>query len=229
MRSWRILTLLPFLITVPALAQSWFETGDAGSLPSIAQAVGTPGPIDVILGNLDSLTDVDMYLFMIVDPLNFSARTIETGFSITDPQLFLFNASGLGVYMNDDGNGVAPQSFLEAGDPLGPLSAGIHYLAIGWWNNEPASFLGLVFEQGVGTNGPDPIGGAAPVFAWNDDVTGRIDLPTLYQIELTGVVGIPEPATLWLVGLALALPAWRRYRPPGGEATRRTSNRTAAL
>jgi hypothetical protein len=151
---------------------------------------------------------------------NKSAMTLDTGFSVTDPQLFLFDATGFGIYMNDEGNGLAGQSFLEAGDPLGPLSAGSYYLAIGWWDNEPFSPLGRIFEEGTGTNGPDPVGGGAAIDSWNDDVIGRLDQPTAYQIALTGVGGAAEPAVvlepsslaLLGAGLSLALIRMRRRR-----------------
>ena len=173
----------------------------AGRFPATAQTVEGAGPVDVILGNLTSLTSVDTYRFKIVDPLNFSAMTTDTPFNVSDPQLFLFNKFGWGVYMNDDFSG--SQSQLEAGHPRGPLVAGIYFLAIGWFDNEPFSGLGRIFGDGSGTNGRDPVGGAGPVSSWNDDVSGRIDLPTSYEIRLTGVEAVPEPGAFWLMASAV--------------------------
>jgi hypothetical protein len=190
----------------------WFEIGSAGRLPATAQtAIGT-GPLDVILGNLESLTEADMFLIWIVDPLVFSAITVDTGFNVNDPQIFLFDNAGLGVYMNDDYAGGGGQSQLPAGHALGPARAGLYYLAIGWWDNEPLSAAGRVFADGSDVMGPDPVGGASPVIGWNDDVTGRIDLPTLYQIDITGAELIPEPRTWLLLGAGLAALALRRRK-----------------
>ena len=214
------LAFVPLLATVLALSSQawgsvvWVETG-AGRLPPTAEIVDAPDTVDSIVGNLNELTEVDMYAVLLSDPPTFSARTLESPFNVSDPQLFLFDSSGHGVYMNDDGDGMGSQSFLEPGHPFGPTSPGLYYLAIGWWDNEPLSALGLIFAGDPGTNGPDPIGGGDPVESWNDDVLGRIDLPTAYQIELTGVgpfAQTPEPSSLALVGVALSISLIRARR-----------------
>ena len=94
------------------------------------------------------------------------------------------------------------QSLLPAGHLYSPVSPGLYYLAIGWWDNEPFSSTGRIFAatNPTGTNGPDfGAGGADPIASWNNYVLGRIDLSTNYQIELTGATGVPEPGTLLLV------------------------------
>jgi hypothetical protein len=207
----------PKLTTIPALAVClaisshvrgaviWLETG-AGRLPSTAEIVDTTEEVTSIFGNLMELTEVDMYGIFVSDPGSFSATTLGGVLNIPDPQLFLFDSSGRGVYMNDNGDGIGAQSHLEAGDPFGPTSPGLYYLAIGWFNNEPLSSLGNIFNEGSGTNGPDPIGGAEPIESWNDDVVGRVDSPTAYEIRLTGVGPFsrtPEPSSLALLGAGL--------------------------
>jgi hypothetical protein len=76
-------------------------------------------------------------------------------------------------------------------------------LAIGRFDNEPYSLSSRIFSDGVGTNGPDPVGGLLPIDSWDDNVVGRIDFPTSYRILLTGAefASVPEPAslTLWSV------------------------------
>jgi hypothetical protein len=217
----RILPLVfcVLLVARPSLATpfTWTEVGSAGDLPATANVTAGGGPLQAILGNLLDILEVDMYLIKVANPVLFSAATEDGVFNVSDPQLFLFNDTGRALYMNDDGQGLGSQSMLPPGDPLGPLVAGLYYLAIGWYDNEPLSALGQMFVNGNGTNGPDPVGGGSPVIAWNGDVTGRQDLPTAYSIRLTGAEfsTVPEPSTLWLVAagvaaLARRLPIGRR-------------------
>jgi hypothetical protein len=131
----------------------------------------------------------------------------------------------MGVYMNDDADG--SQSMLPAASPLGPKSVGIYYLAIGWFDNEPFSTAGRIFSDSSDTNGPDPAGGGLPISYWNGDVFGRPDLPTQYEIDLTGANFVPEPGTVILLVLPLAALALRRSRGcPGRQPqSRSTTNR----
>jgi hypothetical protein len=115
--------------------------------------------------------------------------------------------------MNDDGG--TSQSVLPAGHPNGPMIAGLYYLAISRFNNDPFSIAGNIFPtDAVDTTGPVSPGGASPVTSWNDDVLPVIDFETAYGIELTGVAFIPEPGTMLLSGFGLlaALVRLRRLR-----------------
>ena len=212
---------------VPASAGPIFiESGDAGSLVATANDTTGSGVLSTIFGNLfapdpfDSAFDVDLYKIFIADPLSFSASTVNSpGLNVSDPQLFLFDSNGIGVYMNDDDesglNG--SQSNLPAGHAFGPASAGSYYLAIGWWNNEPLdALLNPIFEDvnGFGVNGP--AAGSGALEAWDNNVLQRPDLETAYEIRLTGVGSaeavVPEPATLVLLATGLAGVAHRRLR-----------------
>jgi hypothetical protein len=225
--------VLAVFMAAAGLADIWIEAGDAGR--ELATANVTVGAVlDSIFGSLsapdplDAAFDVDLYLINISDPLNFSASTVNApGFYVSDPQLFLFSSAGLGVYMNDDDesglNG--SQSALPAGHPFGPVTAGLYYLGIGWFNNEPFSAGGPIFSSAspIGTNGPDVgLGGTDPLLGWDDNVLQRIDLETAYEIHLTGAVAaVPEPATIAMVATVFAaflvmlrrtrLPSHRRY------------------
>jgi hypothetical protein len=200
-------------VTASAAAAPLLEVGDAGDLPGTALL--TDVGLDAILGNLsapdpnDAIFDIDMYGLQIMDPFGFSASTVGSpGLNVEDPQLFLFTAAGVGVFMNDDD----PSGLNGSQSALGPLpvgfGAGLYYLAIGWWDNEPLSAIDdLIF---------DPISSLAaspdPVASWNNDVLLRIDSPTAYQINLTGTVAVPEPATLTLMALGVAGALVRRRR-----------------
>jgi hypothetical protein len=228
--AWTIALLLG--LAVPSWADAiWVETGDAGDLPTSAQDLLGDGVFTTILGNLaspdpfGSAFDIDLYRFYLSDPASFGASTVNSpGFYVSDPQLFLFDASGHGVYMNDDDesglNG--SQSALPSGHPFGPVSIGLYYLAIGWWDNEPLDALGsLIFDNAslFGTNGPAL--GSGKLAFWDQNVLLRPDLETAYEIRMTGVTTpIPEPGTFVLVAVGLLGVARRRMNLKRRSASR---------
>src|SRR5262245_9837614 len=89
-------SLCAVLLSGVALAATWTEAGSAGRLPATAQNTTGAGALDEIVGNLLALTEVDMYLIRIGAPAIFSASTEDSPLNVPDPQLFLFNAAGLG-------------------------------------------------------------------------------------------------------------------------------------
>jgi hypothetical protein len=166
------------LLAIPASAQgvTVTESGDAGSLPASAQtSTGVP---TLITGALQSPGDEDVYRICLSGGGSFSASTV--GSALFDPQLFLFDASGRGVYANDDFVGL--QSTLPAGHPLTPTAAGTYYLAITSFNNDPLSSGGPIFGFDFPIQAPDGPGGGSPVSGWTDQGfdTGA------YRITLTG-------------------------------------------
>ena len=196
----------------PAAAAPFLEIGDAGDLPGTALLAVVNGQLDAILGNLsapdpnDDVFDIDLYGLQITDPVAFSASTVGSpGLNVDDPQLFLFTSAGLGVFMNDDD----PSSQNGSQSALGPLpvgfGAGMYFLAIGWFDNEPLSAFGALIFDAI--TSPDPVA------SWNNDVLQRIDSPTAYQINLTGTVApVPEPSTVTLTALGIGGALWRRRR-----------------
>jgi Bacterial pre-peptidase C-terminal domain len=166
------------LLAIPSTAHgvTVTESGDAGSLPSSAQS--STGVPTLITGVLENSGDEDVYRVCLTGDGTFSASTV--GSALVDPQLFLFDASGRGVYANDDFVGL--QSTLPAGNPLTPTAAGTYYLAITSFNNDPLSSGGPIFGFGFPIQGPDGPGGGSPVTGWTDEgfASGA------YQITLTG-------------------------------------------
>lgn len=114
-----------------------FEPQDTGSLPATAQVVTTPS-LTRIEGFLDT-NDVDMYRLDICDPVSFSASLISNAFF--DTQLFLFDAGGKPIWMNDDQPGTASKaSILQANlesPPLALVPAGNYFLAVSSYDQDP--------------------------------------------------------------------------------------------
>ena len=200
----------------------WIEgPADAGDLTSTAQSTTGGGALTSILGKLDvpfsfdDYLDIDLFKIFIDDVVSFSATTVENiPVNVSDPQLFLFNALGNGVFMNDDGVGIGSQSAL--GPLPGGFGAGLYFLAIGWWDNEALDAANqLLFDSltGLAT-------AAGPLAGWNGDVLGRQDPPVDYEILLTGATPVPEPVTLALFGAGLAAVFARRRSTSSRPASR---------
>jgi len=211
MKKLIIICALAVLITASGNAfAAWTEVGDAGELPGTAQVVSGGGPLTGINGTIYIYEDADMYQIYISDAPGFSAEVTVTNF---DTQLFLFDASGMGVYANDDNGTILEPSLLPAGHPLGPASVGIYYLAISAWDYDPSSSGGLIFPNDdlywtevVGPTGP---GGGSPISFWSggdEDSTGD------YYIALTGARYIPAPGAILLGSIGVGLVGWLRRR-----------------
>jgi hypothetical protein len=209
-------------LVFPGLADTIVANG-AGSLPGSAQDLSGDLYLSGITGTLSFPDGVNVFKIDILNPLDFSAFTIPAGaFGVPDPELFLFNASGLGVYENDDTTTSNTQACLPSADALnpcppsrdglGPLTPGIYYLAITRSANSPLSNSGFIFSPSLSTDvvGPDlTAGGGDPVNGWDNGVnTGpNFDL-TQYDIQINDT---PEPATWPMLTAALvALMLFRR-------------------
>ncbi|SEP35388.1 PEP-CTERM protein-sorting domain-containing protein [Nitrosovibrio sp. Nv6] len=212
-----IVVLSLLLLGKSSYATTFTEIGDTGNLPGTAQIASVVGLLTEIHGTLSPADGdaQDMYLIHIAGSGTFSATTVGgIGF---DSELFLFDASGKGVYANDD---VASRDFapstLPAGNPLTPITAGDYYLAITQCCSAPISSGGQIFTI-AGPNhralsGPTGAGGDSPVTGYSG---GFVQIPTLggpYQIFLTGahftgthaaVVSEPHTFALMLAGLGM--------------------------
>jgi hypothetical protein len=180
---------------IPVYAVDWTELPDAGDLPGTAQV--TSGPVNqalnTISGTIANTQDVDLYKIFIPNPSAFSASTTGGDSPPFDAVLALFNANGLGVYLNDDGAFNVGDPLLPAAHPLGPSSSGIYYIAI--FSDETLPFSGagvsindLIFPipQAPYTQvlGPTGGGGGIPVSGWATE--GVFSLSAGYQVNLTG-------------------------------------------
>jgi hypothetical protein len=188
--------LLALLVFEPSThAASWTEIGDAGSVPGTAQIPTGVGALDTILGTI-GFGDVDMYQIFVTGGGTFSAAASGAFPGFLDPQLYLFDSTGRGVYAND--NEFPPNPFfspgravLPAGHPLTPLAPGIYYLAISGIDLEPVSSGGFIFPclictptAVVGSTGP---GGGSPITDWS----GLPFTAGSYTITLTGAEFTP--------------------------------------
>ncbi len=189
---------------------NWTEIGDAGNLPGVAQAVTGGGALNTISGTIGSGDVADMFLINIVNPLAFTASASGS----IDPQLFLFDTLGLGIMSNDDG-GPGLAALLPAGDINGPTTAGLYYLAISDFDQDPTSVSGLIFPNGFGSvYGPTGPGGTDPISGWDPAIISE----GTYTIELSGVapVGcpttVPAPGALLLGSLGMSIVSWVKIR-----------------
>jgi hypothetical protein len=187
---------------------NWTEIGDAGDLPFSAQAVTGGGALTSITGTLGN-PDADMYQIYISNPAGFSASATYTG-AFVDPQLFLFDQVGMGVYANDD-DGVSLNSLLPAANINSPTTPGMYYLAISAYDFDPVSAGGLLIFPSTpfnGVFGPTGPGGGSPVGSWSGLAFSGGD----YIINLTGAAPIPAPGAILLGGIGAGLVSWLRRR-----------------
>lgn len=230
-RSVLVVALAAGVLAAPAaFGEDWVEprSNDAGRVPETAlvpTAEQEGLPLDAISGVLEQFdqgrgvpltpTDgQDMFAIWIADPAGFSARAIPVGSTLTNPQLFLFDANGFGVLANRDF-----QTF-DQYPRLGPVAddgtftlttPGLYYLAISGVGSDPfsGSTMSPIFNFGVPIeiSGPDGPGGMSPLVDWTDP-----SMYGSYYIELTGVTFAPAPGAGVLAAMGAAAAMRRRRR-----------------
>jgi hypothetical protein len=214
--------LLGIALVVPGFADVAIASG-AGELPGTAQDLSGDASLSEIQGTLVSPDFISMFKIDILYPGDFSAQTIlPFAFGVQDPVLFLFDASGLGVYMNDDQSDdptTGTQSCLpssDSGNPcaspsggLGPLTPGIYYLAITfsqnlpWDSSDTYNFLSSFSSTDV--LGPDSTAGA--IAGWYIEASVPDFDDAQYDILITDA---PEPAAWTLIAVVAAFVLFRR-------------------
>ncbi len=226
--------------TATASGPKWDEMGDAGSLPGsgqITMGIGTLGFINGGLGSsalFGGFDFEDMFLINIVDPENFRVTTdpadeigMGMAFADFDTQLWLFQPTpadpldALGIVGNNDHPVTLSQFSLLLPDPTdgfmggGVMAAGLYYIAITRFNNDPVSAGGEIFAfdplDPFEISGPDGSGGMMPISGWTGD-EGMFEGE--YRIALRGVefAEIPAPGALSLLVLASLIMRRRRRR-----------------
>lgn len=215
-----LITAAALLITASlSLAQTWVETGDAGSSVPGAQGTGVVSgqPLNTINGSLFQNGDADFYVLNITNFSAFSATTV--GGSKIDTMLYLFDSSGNAIYLNDDAaGGLTIQSTLPAGSAIGPHANGTYILGISLTNVDPVNLSNqLMFNPAVfSTDLRGPSSAVGPVTGIFDTNKGMELGP--YSIMLTGAataLAVPEPSTVALLftgGLGALIALRRRYR-----------------
>lgn len=207
------LALVAAFVALPAQGSLIWNEINAGPLPTTAEVTFGSGALTQINGHLDfdldtQLWGVDLYAISIVHPTQFSARTEAGAAKMDDPALYLFNASGRGVYMNNDTTAANFQATLPTGSAFGPVTAGLYYLAIAWGFSDALSFDSIFdlnqFVNTTGVYGPSGPGGGSALAGWNPAGPANFDVPAAYTIDFTGAAAaVPEPGTLALLVAAI--------------------------
>lgn len=193
-----------------AQAVTFTQVGDTGQTLETAQVIpGGTQPLDAITGTLSGPNVINLFRIVLAGSQTFSATTINVNTLVElpidqqlgspttllpDPQLFLFDAAGRGVYGNDDSFGTAQASLTSGG--LSPTAPGTYFLAIASSGYNPISAGGSIFgdADASGIFAATGSGANSPLSGFVGDGTAGGD----YQISFTGLTasaeGVPEPS-----------------------------------
>lgn len=191
-------------LAASASAQVWNEVGDAGDLLSNFQACIGVGPLTSISGN-NGASDIDLYQIAIKDEANFRASLV--GGATFDSQLFLFDATGKGVAMNDDE--VGSTSLQSTITSQFVTANGVYFLAVARYDRDPLAAGSAIWNDSPfrSERAPDGPGAAGTLSSWD----GATSAGGTYRVTLSGASFVPAPGALALMGLG-GLAVGRRRR-----------------
>ncbi|WP_009630164.1 DVUA0089 family protein [Synechocystis sp. PCC 7509] len=216
----QFISAIPVLLAVvyagQAQAVTFAEISDAGDNLNTAQVIPSGAfSLDSISGTLFE-NDADLFKIFLTGGQTFSATTrnaqtdqipiddllgIPTELA-ADPQLFLFDSAGRGVYANDDSFGSLQPTLSSSG--FSPTEAGIYYLAISSSGYNPVSNGTSIFPDATGGEVlPNNSNFVLTDFVGTSNTNGR------YDIALSGAKAVPEPTSI--LGI-LSLSAWGAVR-----------------
>ena len=216
----QFISAVPILLAVfyagQAQAVTFAEISDAGDKLNTAQVIPSGTfLLDSISGTLFE-NDADLFQIFLTGEQTFSATTrnaqteqipidellgIPTEL-VADPQLFLFDSAGRGMYANDDSFGSLQPTLSSLG--FSPSEAGIYYLAISSSGYNPVSNGTRIFPDALsGEVLPNNSNFVVTDFVGTSNTNGR------YEIALSGAKAVPEPTSI--LGI-LSLGAWGAVR-----------------
>jgi hypothetical protein len=175
------LAFLALTLVPAARAQVWNEVGDAGDLVSSAQVTAGSGGLTTIAGFLAAPTDVDLYCIQLsaVPPANLPLVTLQCAGQM-DPNVWLFDAAGVGVFTNVTCAG-GNKTIIT---PSASLAPGTYYVGVSYSGFDPSSVAGALWLPALsGQRSPDGPGGAGALLAWSGTPVASPMNP--YQIGLT--------------------------------------------
>ncbi len=152
-----------------------------GDLPATASIPQGSGSLSSVSDTLGTNGLAHMYKIQICSPSTFQASTLNG--TMIDTQLYLFNASGIGVAYSDQ-VGFEDQSTITS-QFTSSLPAGDYYLAISEWDTAAIDASGNRLwndEPWDEERAPDGPGAANPVAGWLIDIVEG----GVYTITLTG-------------------------------------------
>ena len=190
----------------PAHAQIWVESPDAGDLVPTAQVTAGNGALTQIQGFLASPTDVDVYCVRLTTPPPALSALIGLNcVVIQGPNVWLFDAAGNGIGSNNTCSGGSKMILV----PNTGLPAGNYYVAVSYYDVDPQSALGAIWQPGPPVwRAPDGPGAAGTLTGWAG--TPIVQPLNPYQVFLHPAFTYCESAT------ATSSPTWGtlklRYR-----------------
>jgi len=167
-RPHRILMALTTLALIACasatFAQTWNEVGDAGDQIATAQATNGTGPITQIHGSLPLSDDVDLYCVQLtaVPPGGTPIVGLQCALN-QGPNIWLFDAAGNGVVMNETCSGSLKQLLA----PNGSMALGNYYVGVSYYGRNANSAGGNIWIPGLpNQRTPDGPGAPGPLNAW---------------------------------------------------------------